>query len=226
MQVICIQATWNAWTISLKWMQTFQTLLELFVLFPRAARRSSGSCLWTRTTTLSATTARWVISSNKGFLLTVSFPGILLCNRQTAELPSPLCTFLSLSEHFFFFLPLSQECGKQLSDKPGSQCFPLDSHLLCHSCHMSRVCGTHSVPPHKTHWSRRAAVDFLFLKNRSTHSQSFLCIFLKRNCWRRDISFSHISCPLIGPSHVLPAVLFVLLLYYSLRKQREQTTAL
>lgn len=32
-----------------------------------------------------------------------------------------------------------QDCGMELNDEDGHRCYPLDEHLLCHSCHLKHI---------------------------------------------------------------------------------------
>ncbi|KAF0746254.1 Wilms tumor protein 1-interacting protein, partial [Aphis craccivora] len=46
---------------------------------------------------------------------------------------------VSMDKDFHVDCFICEECGMQLTDEPDKRCYPLDSHLLCRSCHISHL---------------------------------------------------------------------------------------
>ncbi|NXY81583.1 LIMD1 protein, partial [Alcedo cyanopectus] len=46
-----------------------------------------------------------------------------------------------------------EDCGLELNDEDGHRCYPLDEHLLCHSCHLKHIeNGTTPAPGYQHHF--------------------------------------------------------------------------
>ncbi|XP_026573616.1 LIM domain-containing protein 1 isoform X2 [Pseudonaja textilis] len=43
-----------------------------------------------------------------------------------------------------------EDCGMELNDEDGHRCYPLDEHLLCHSCHLKHI--EKSISPIASYW--------------------------------------------------------------------------
>jgi hypothetical protein len=56
-------------------------------------------------------------------------------------------TWASIKLQSLTLPPLFQDCGVQLTDEPDKRCYPLEDHLLCHSCHIQRIVEMGCHPP-------------------------------------------------------------------------------
>uniref|UniRef100_T1ITW3 LIM zinc-binding domain-containing protein n=1 Tax=Strigamia maritima TaxID=126957 RepID=T1ITW3_STRMM len=54
---------------------------------------------------------------------------------------------VSMDKDFHVDCYVCEDCGMQLTDEPEQRCYPMETHLLCHTCHVARLDSGEIFPP-------------------------------------------------------------------------------